>query len=109
MWGGAVAAGVDLGLDDFVQRCDDAGKVRTIAGDGGEGGAAVVVDVALEDAVEVHGHAVEDVGEALRDKADVCSLAPDKEKEGGIQEVTARGIRGAPCRVVRDPDVRFAA
>lgn len=108
--GGAVVAGVDLALDGIVDGGDDAGEEGVLTGDGGESGLpGGVVDVVLEDAVEVHGHVVKDVGEALGDKAEVGGLAPNEEIEGGVEELAA-GVGGDTAEAgVRDPDIGFPA
>lgn len=107
----AVAAGVNLGFYGCVDWLDDPIEKGFLAVNRRDGGAAGgFVDVILKNAVEVHGHVVEDVGEAFWDKAEVSSFSPDEEEKGSVEEFTTREVRSScsGAAVVGDPDVRFS-
>lgn len=108
----AIPAGFDFGLDGLINGGDDAQQKGIFARDSRErrptGG---VVDVVLQDAVQVHGHVVKDVAEALGHKPEVSGLSPDEEVQRSVQKITARLIGCSPSAVVRvrNPDIRLTA
>jgi hypothetical protein len=87
----AVAAGLGLGADDVVDGRDDACEEGVLAVHGGVGGASRgVVNEALEDAVQLAGHVVVDVAEALGHEAEVGGLAPDEQVQARVEQIGAR-------------------
>lgn len=92
---GPVPAGLHLVLEDVVDRSHHADEEGVLAAHGGHRRPPCLdVDGLLDDVVEVEGHVVEDVAEALRHEPQVGGLPPDEQVQRRVEEVHADVVAG---------------
>lgn len=92
---GPVPAGLHLVLEDVVDRRHHADEEGVLAAHGGHRRPPCLdVDGLLDDVVEVEGHVVEDVAEALRHEPQVGGLPPDEQVQRRVEEVHADVVAG---------------